>query len=170
MRSPVQTGIGETGLTQKYAFIKTSTIFNQSLKNFDKIRYSWVPYYVKVDFLIKSYFWVSPVSPIPVCIYGLYLTLKIEFYFLLFNGLLRVHQAQLLLSKKISIFRVRYKAIYILLFLNHLDSQRRGPYTSPRLSHPYWFEKGSLCSQSEKTETIFGDSVFRHNYLFGSRC
>ena len=49
---------------------------NRSLRIFDKIRYSyeylilskfrndWVK---NVDFLIKAYFWVSPVSPIPVC-------------------------------------------------------------------------------------------------------
>ena len=32
----------ESGLGQKYAFIKKSTIFIRSLRNFDKRRYSWV--------------------------------------------------------------------------------------------------------------------------------
>ena len=45
----IQTGIGETGLTQKYAFIKKSTFFMQSLQNFDKIRYSRVLFFVKVS-------------------------------------------------------------------------------------------------------------------------
>ena len=34
---------------QKYAFIKKSSIFAQSLRNFVKIRYSWVPYFDKVS-------------------------------------------------------------------------------------------------------------------------
>ena len=58
----LQTGIGETRLTQKYAFIKKSTILS-------KFRNDWVK---NVDFLIKAYFWVSPVSPIPVCIATVY--------------------------------------------------------------------------------------------------
>ena len=39
----------ESGLGQKYAFTKKSTILIQSLQNFDKRRYSWGPYFDKVS-------------------------------------------------------------------------------------------------------------------------
>ena len=34
---------------QKYAFIKKSTIFTQSLRNFVKMWYSWVPHFPKIS-------------------------------------------------------------------------------------------------------------------------
>ena len=39
----------KSGLRQKYAFIKKSTIFTQSLRKFVKVRYSWGPYFDKVS-------------------------------------------------------------------------------------------------------------------------
>ena len=39
---------GESKLSQKYAFNKKSTIFTQSLQNFDKTGYALVPYLDKV--------------------------------------------------------------------------------------------------------------------------
>ena len=40
---------GESILCHKYAFIKKSTIFTQSLRNFVKMRYSWVPHIHKIS-------------------------------------------------------------------------------------------------------------------------
>ena len=45
----LQACYGESGLGQKYAFIKKSTIFTQSLRNLVKIRYSWVAYLPQVS-------------------------------------------------------------------------------------------------------------------------
>ena len=45
----LQTCYWESGLSQKYAFIKKSTIFTQSLRNLVKIRYSWVAYLPQVS-------------------------------------------------------------------------------------------------------------------------
>ena len=48
-QSLLQCGPHQFRLKQKYAFIKNSTIFTQSLQNFVTIRYSWVPYCDKVS-------------------------------------------------------------------------------------------------------------------------
>ena len=45
----IHSGRAQSGLSQKYAFIKKSTIFTQSLRNFVKIRYTWGPYFDKVS-------------------------------------------------------------------------------------------------------------------------
>ena len=45
----LHSGRAQSGLSQKYAFIKKSTIFTQSLRNFVKIRYTWGPYFDKVS-------------------------------------------------------------------------------------------------------------------------
>ena len=74
----VQCVPGVSGLSQKYAFIRKSTIFTQSLRNFvkkgthedlmyfDKVSYDWVKI---VDFLLKAYFWLSPDTPGTHCMY-----------------------------------------------------------------------------------------------------
>ena len=64
---------GEFGLAQKCAFIKKFTIFTQFLRNFVKIRYSYVPHFDKVslwlgkncEFFNKSIFLVESAFSYP---------------------------------------------------------------------------------------------------------
>ena len=48
-KKAIHSGRAQSGLSQKYAFIKKSTIFTQSLRNFVKIRYTWGPYFDKLS-------------------------------------------------------------------------------------------------------------------------